>query len=77
MVASTTKFPPLRIEPMKSFAELLNGYEKSLNFYLDVCSDPNSSEEDIVTARERTIALKDKVDRIEMEDYMMQMMGGE
>jgi len=76
MVASTTKFPPLRIEPMKSFAELLNEQEKSLNFYLDVCSDPNSSEEDIVTAREHMIALTDERDRIEMEHYMMQM-GGE
>jgi hypothetical protein len=76
MVASTTKFPPLRIEPMKSFAELLDEQEKSLNFYLDVCSDPNSSEEDIVTAREHMIALTDERDRIEMEHYMMQM-GGE
>lgn len=62
---------------MKSFVELLDEQEKSLNFYLDVCSDPNSSEEDIVTAREHMIALTDELDRIEMENYMMQMMGGE
>ena len=61
---------------MKSFAELLNEQEKALNFYLDVCSDPNSSEEDIVTAREQMIARTDELDHIEMEHYMMQM-GGE
>ena len=62
---------------MKSFVELLNERDEAMNFYLDVCSDPESSQEDIVTARENLIALDDELDCIEMENYMMQMMGGE
>lgn len=61
---------------MKSFTELLNDRDDALNFYLDICSDPESSQEDIVTARENLIALDDELDKIEWHHHMMSM-GGE
>lgn len=61
---------------MKNFTELLDERDEALNFYLDVCSDPESSDEEVVTARENLIALDEELDRIEWSHYE-QSMGGE